>query len=83
VDRIPLSAWANLARAIPAQLTEALDDIPAVDDFVYVTDGGDNPFAVYGREGLPCPRCEEAVRRAVHGGRSTFWCARCQPAEPG
>jgi formamidopyrimidine-DNA glycosylase len=41
---------------------------------------GDNAGAllVYGREGLPCPRCGAAVRRRVDAGRSTFFCPRCQ-----
>ncbi|MEO7240018.1 MAG: bifunctional DNA-formamidopyrimidine glycosylase/DNA-(apurinic or apyrimidinic site) lyase [Sphingomicrobium sp.] len=34
-------------------------------------------FAVYDREGQPCS-CGGAVRRIVQGGRSTFYCARCQ-----
>jgi formamidopyrimidine-DNA glycosylase len=34
---------------------------------------------VYGREGLPCPRCGGPVRRISLGGRSTFFCERCQP----
>jgi formamidopyrimidine-DNA glycosylase len=34
-------------------------------------------FAVYGREGEAC-ECGGAVRRLVQGGRSTFYCARCQ-----
>ena len=34
-------------------------------------------FAVYDREGKPCP-CGGAVRRIVQGGRSTFYCPRCQ-----
>jgi formamidopyrimidine-DNA glycosylase len=34
-------------------------------------------FAVYDREGLPCP-CGGKVRRIVQGGRSTFYCPRCQ-----
>ncbi len=83
VDRVGHGAWDRLGGAIVAQLSEALADIPVVDDLVYVTDGGESRFAVYGREGLACPRCGEAVRRAVHGGRSTFWCGRCQPVDPG
>jgi formamidopyrimidine-DNA glycosylase len=35
-------------------------------------------FQVYGREGEGCVRCMAPVRRLVQGGRSTFWCARCQ-----
>ncbi len=34
-------------------------------------------FAVYGREGQPCA-CGGRIRRIVQGGRSTFYCARCQ-----
>lgn len=32
---------------------------------------------VYGREGEPC-ECGGTVKRYVEGGRSTFWCPRCQ-----
>lgn len=37
-------------------------------------------FAVYGRDGQPClaPGCDGVVRRIVQGGRSTFYCPRCQ-----
>ena len=35
-------------------------------------------WRVYGREGKPCPQCAAPVRRSVMGGRSTFYCARCQ-----
>lgn len=34
-------------------------------------------FAVYDREGEPCP-CGGTVRRIVQGGRSTFYCPTCQ-----
>ncbi|WP_242150376.1 bifunctional DNA-formamidopyrimidine glycosylase/DNA-(apurinic or apyrimidinic site) lyase [Sphingomonas sp. BAUL-RG-20F-R05-02] len=34
-------------------------------------------FAVYGREGEPCG-CGGTVLRYADGGRSTFWCSRCQ-----
>ena len=33
---------------------------------------------VYGREGEPCRRCGERVRRIVQSGRSSFFCPRCQ-----
>jgi formamidopyrimidine-DNA glycosylase len=37
-------------------------------------------WAVYGREGEPCPgcNCAEGVRRIVQSGRSTFFCAKRQ-----
>lgn len=34
-------------------------------------------FAVYGREGEPCG-CGGKVQRYSEGGRSTFWCPKCQ-----
>jgi formamidopyrimidine-DNA glycosylase len=34
-------------------------------------------FSVYDREGEPCA-CGGTVRRIVQGGRSTFYCPRCQ-----
>jgi endonuclease-8 len=40
---------------------------------------------VYGRNGEPCRRCGEAVRRRIQGpdARVTFWCQRCQPMPDG
>lgn len=37
-------------------------------------------FAVYGRQGAPCisSGCKGSVRRIVQGGRSTFFCPKCQ-----
>ena len=34
-------------------------------------------WQVYGREGQPC-RCGSPVLRFIQGGRSTFWCHKCQ-----
>lgn len=36
-------------------------------------------FAVYGREGEACPICANPVARITQGGRSSFFCERCQP----
>jgi formamidopyrimidine-DNA glycosylase len=33
---------------------------------------------VYGLEGKPCRRCGNTIRRVEQGGRSTFFCPRCQ-----
>jgi formamidopyrimidine-DNA glycosylase len=37
-------------------------------------------FAVYDREGAPCPRaqCKGKIKRIVQSGRSTFYCPSCQ-----
>jgi formamidopyrimidine-DNA glycosylase len=38
----------------------------------------ENFWQVYEREGQPCVRCGAKIRRATQGGRSTYWCPRCQ-----
>lgn len=35
-------------------------------------------WQVYEREGKPCFRCGTRIRRLTHGGRSTYWCPKCQ-----
>jgi formamidopyrimidine-DNA glycosylase len=35
-------------------------------------------WQVYEREGEPCVNCGKRIRRIVHGGRSTYWCPKCQ-----
>ena len=46
----------------------------------YLRTAEDSFFAVYDREGAPCPRpgCEGTVHRIVQSGRSSFWCPTCQ-----
>jgi formamidopyrimidine-DNA glycosylase len=67
-------------------LEDTLGDLraQAADDgeVTYMSDGGDNPFSVYGREGEPCVRCGAPIARIVQGGRSTFFCPSCQPETP-
>jgi endonuclease-8 len=40
---------------------------------------------VYGRQGEPCRRCGELIRRRIQGpdARVTFWCPCCQPMPDG
>jgi formamidopyrimidine-DNA glycosylase len=40
-------------------------------------------LTVYGKESEPCPRCTTSIRRIVFGGRSAFFCPRCQSALDG
>jgi formamidopyrimidine-DNA glycosylase len=44
----------------------------------YTEERGTERFAVYDREGQACRRCDGIVERIVQGGRSTYFCARCQ-----
>jgi formamidopyrimidine-DNA glycosylase len=82
VARIAAARWEALAEAVRATLAQAIaEGGTTLNDFA---DGDGNSgyfqvsLAVYGREGEPCPRCGEAIRRIVQTGRSTFYCARCQ-----
>ncbi len=80
----PSAGAVRLAAAIPEVLDEA---IAAGGSTLRDHRGADgtlgyfqHSFAVYGREGEPCPRadCSGRVRREVQNGRSTFYCPRCQ-----
>jgi formamidopyrimidine-DNA glycosylase len=35
-------------------------------------------WQVYEREGESCFKCGTRIRRLTHGGRSTYWCPKCQ-----
>ena len=35
-------------------------------------------WQVYEREGEPCVKCGARIKRVTHGGRSTYWCPKCQ-----
>jgi formamidopyrimidine-DNA glycosylase len=41
-------------------------------------EGADFAPAVYGREGERCDVCGTAIRRITQGGRSTYFCPKCQ-----
>lgn len=44
----------------------------------YTDTEGRERFAVYDREGMPCPRCGSAIRRIPQASRSTYFCPVCQ-----
>jgi formamidopyrimidine-DNA glycosylase len=75
---------ARLKRLVPA-IHEVLEEAIAAGGSTlrdFAAPGGElgyfpKKFAVYDREGRPC-RCGTSVRRIVQGGRSTFYCPRCQ-----
>ena len=58
-----------LRRAIRDQGTDAGDGV--ID--------GDYMPRVYGREGKPCYRCHQPLRKIVIGQRGTHFCPHCQP----
>jgi formamidopyrimidine-DNA glycosylase len=74
--------WEDLREGIVETLKAGLSNGGAsIDD--YRDARGDegsmqDEFLVHTREGEPCPRCGEAIRRIVVGGRSTYFCPSCQ-----
>ena len=65
-------------RGIRAKLNETLRKDTS-DELRYLHEGdSENRFLVYGRRGEPCSRCATKIDRMVQGGRSTFYCPRCQ-----
>ncbi len=79
VPALPPGAFARLAAAVPAFIDHVLAT-ESGDEIHFVSHGGPNPFAVYGRAGAPCPACGGTIARAVQAGRATFWCPACQGA---
>ena len=69
----PRDAAARLAAAIKQVLEQAIGRLAS-------RRYRDAPFLVYDREGDVCPRkdCGGTIRRRLQGGRSTFYCPRCQ-----
>ncbi len=87
----PLKAANRLSKPRAAKLYQAVRDIlqEAIDAGstlqINLVDGNGNYFGtierfwrVYEREGEPCVNCGTKIRRVVHGGRSTYYCPRCQ-----
>lgn len=70
--------WADFADAVRGWARDVLD-AEAGEEVEYLAEGrDDNPFAVYGREGEPCPRCGATIDRVDVSGRSTYFCPNCQ-----
>lgn len=69
----------RIAEGIFASIEFTLASTPAGEEIEYLEDAGtENPFLVYGRAGSPCPRCTTTLEKLVLGGRSSFFCPRCQ-----
>lgn len=84
-DGRPKAALEALAGAVREVLVAAIDmGGSTIRDFRSVEGAGyfQHNFAVYDREGDPCPTplCIGVVKRIVQSGRSTFYCSVCQKA---
>jgi formamidopyrimidine-DNA glycosylase len=64
-----------LAEAIAAGSTLRIDLTDGDASYIGTTE---RFWRVYEREGEPCVNCGTRIRRIVQGGRSTYYCPRCQ-----
>lgn len=79
MSRISPARLRTLHHAIVEVLTAAVDSAArAYAEPGRFTEAESYPLAVYGRAGEPCFRCGASVRRLPQGGRSTYFCPRCQ-----
>jgi formamidopyrimidine-DNA glycosylase len=82
VSRIAPASWERLARAAVTVLRRAIaSGGTTLNDFADGQGRGGEfqvSLAAYGRQGEPCPRCADPIRRLVQAGRSTFYCPNCQ-----
>ena len=82
--RIAAVRLERLYHAIRAVLEEAIEaGGSTISDYAGANGeqgGFQHRFRVYDREGEKCvkPNCGGAIVRETHGGRSSFWCPRCQ-----
>lgn len=79
---LKLQDWQRLADCIPKILHQAVQSGgTTLRDYrnVYGESGGhQTELKVYGREAELCVTCSAPIKRKVLGGRSTFWCPKCQ-----
>lgn len=83
-NRISKKRTAILRSSILSVLQETLDlgtkmtiDRGNIGGNIYGSDS-DAEWRIYGRENEACLKCGSEVRRLVQGGRSTFFCRKCQ-----
>jgi formamidopyrimidine-DNA glycosylase len=82
-DELSRPAAQRLLAEVKAVLREAITAGGTSFDSLYVNVNGESGYFerglnAYGREGLPCPRCGTAIKRATFMNRSSFYCPRCQ-----
>lgn len=74
--------WKLLAKTIPEVMEFGIEK-NAITPAEYLEGKGRKYYDIYyleayGHEGDPCPRCGKEMVRTVIGGRSSYWCPRCQ-----
>lgn len=85
-NRLTRPSIARLYNSILAVLQEAIcyaDQLqidPSNLEGSYFSANDTSGWFVYDREDEPCRKCKTPISRLKQGGRSTYFCRRCQPA---
>lgn len=75
IEKLVAAVRKVLKKAIAAGGSSLRDYVQADGELGYFQ----HHWAVYDKEGKKCPRCKKAnIARVTQGGRSTFYCPRCQ-----
>lgn len=81
-NRISRPRAERLLAAVRATLARALDlggsTLRDFSDVHGMSGSYQAQAAVYGRAGLPCPKCGAPVKKLVQAQRSTYFCSHCQ-----
>lgn len=83
-DSLSSKKAARLFESIRAVLNEAIEHAAASNVDAQNIDGGyfngasEHGWFVYDRENEPCVNCSSPIVRLKQGGRSTYYCRRCQ-----
>ena len=81
-DSLDRAEARRLHKAIVSVLRRALECcLNPAPDFVdpqWWFQGLEKILRAYQREGEPCKRCGQSIRRVEQGGRSTYYCPKCQ-----
>lgn len=80
--KMTLSDWENVMHHLPIILKSSVESGgTTLRDFIHAN-GDKGSFQkrlkVYGRDGEPCTKCGKPIVVKILGGRSTYWCPRCQ-----
>ncbi len=82
VSRVTLKEWKTLIPTVQNVLNHAIEcGGSTISDFLNASQERgyfQMNFAVYGKEGAPCPYCDVPLQKAKIGGRATFYCNHCQ-----
>lgn len=81
-ERLTKKQWEQLHQAIIETLNWAIQcGGSTISDFLNASgEGGyfQANFKIYGKEGFDCPQCGNTIDKVVIGGRSSFYCKKCQ-----